>query len=796
MAKVSFGLMSAVLFGAICANAADSWTVGQTNPQTGSVDKNGALVYACCSSAGTVDGVMFRAFSEMEGTGDVALYPSEDWNHLTGATYVSSSDETFSDEARRLLGGGVYNVKLSTHGLSSYSITLNNLVAGRRYMAQFWVCDARDGKSSYRLTFDGAATAYYQGNDARSGQWAKCLFTADATSKTITVVPNALGAAQLNALQLRDISGATVTWTTAATSGENDVSNDGTLLYAYHGLKPAQGDIMVNGVRFAAGTGGAAAWDENVSFSPAVGTEYDVFFDDSGNLGYSASYRDLVRGGFWVDTSSLYRASATLKGLTSGRNYLVQTWVLDNRSGNYYHRRVTLDGAATMRHNQGTQGGAGSFAVGRFTAASTEQTVYFLYDKTGSFIQPLFGPIQVRELDGTYPEHPAWTSGTTAADTGSVDSRGTLLYAYGGKSGTYCGLPMTAFVRDTSPRQGENLSYACGDATIDSGYYTTGSAYMPASATTDGNGNTISSEVRNLIGGGIYNDKITSEGGVELTLKNLKPGRRHLVQFWVCDARRTNTSWSMKFDGTSVSYGDSSLVGGWATRVFTATGETTVVRVVRIGPWQINALQVRVLDDVDEEVAWNGGDTVSGTWEKSYFLKATEGRTTLAGSFPYLCHIVASKGTAAIDADLANVQRLESYEPGTLEICSGRTVVSSSLAGDGTLTGAGRISPVEGATLPVTGSLTLDGATFDLGRTSKMSVYANATLTGTRIAIDNPAARLASGNDLLVIAGGTPNGVPTLVLPAGEEEKYVCSWSAVRGGFVLKKRNGTLVVFK
>ena len=80
--------------------------------------------------------------------------------------------------------------------------------------------------------------------------------------------------------------------------------------------------------------------------------------------------------------------------------------------------------------------------------------------------------------------------------------------------------------------------------------------------------------------------------------------------------------------------------------------------------------------------------------------------------------------------------------------------------------------------------------------TSKMSVYANATLTGTRIAIDNPAARLASGNDLLVIAGGTPNGVPTLVLPAGEEEKYVCSWSAVRGGFVLKKRNGTLVVFK
>ena len=87
-----------------------------------------------------------------------------------------------------------------------------------------------------------------------------------------------------------------------------------------------------------------------------------------------------------MDTSSLYRASATLKGLTSGRNYLVQTWVLDNRSGNYYHRRVTLDGAATMRHNQGTQGGAGSFAVGRFTAASTEQTVYFLYDKDGRVI--------------------------------------------------------------------------------------------------------------------------------------------------------------------------------------------------------------------------------------------------------------------------------------------------------------------------------------------------------------------------------------------------------------------------
>ena len=222
MKRLTMAIACAAAIGTVVA---DEWTTGQTDPQTGSVDKTGALVYACCSSVGWVDGVMFRAFSEMEGRGDVTLAPASGWDHLTDATYVASSNENFSDEARRLLGGGVYHVKLANQGLSSYTVTLNDLVPGRSYLAQFWVCDARDGdRSGYRLTFDGQATIGYNGNAVKSGQWARCLFTADAATKTFTVVPSVIPAAQLNAFQLRDVSGGTVAWTTAATAGEDDVS--------------------------------------------------------------------------------------------------------------------------------------------------------------------------------------------------------------------------------------------------------------------------------------------------------------------------------------------------------------------------------------------------------------------------------------------------------------------------------------------------------------------------------------------------------------------------------------------
>lgn len=776
------------------AAAADEWITGQTDPQTGSVDKTGALVYACCSSAGWVDGVMFQGFSEMEARGDVTLAPSSGWNHLTVATYVAAGNTDFSDEARRLLGGGVYHTTLGSQGLSSFSVTLGDLVPGRRYLAQFWVCDARDAdRSGYSLTFDGQAVAGYNGNAEKSGQWAKCLFTAEAAAKTIAVTPNVVAAAQLNAFQLRDVSGGTVAWTTAATAGEDDVAVDGTLLYAYSRL-----EAVVNGVRFMPGAGKAAAWGGDVAFAPDVGAGYDLFFDTTGALGYSDAYRDLVRGGFWVDTTARYRMAVTLKGLTPGRNYLAQTWVMDNRAAAYRDRRVTVDGAAAMAHNQGTKGGAGSYAVGRFTAAAAEQAVYFFYDRSGSStsIQPLFGPLQVRELDGTYPEHTMWTTGATDAVTGSVDTRGTLLYAYGGKAGSYCGLTMTAFTRNGTPRQGEDIDCACGNATIDGGYYTTQSAYLPDSVTTDENGNAIAGEVRSLIGGGIYNDKMAWGTGVDVALKNLKPGRRHLVQFWTCDARSTaGTGRRMRFDGWSASFGTTPPLGSWATRVFTATGTAAVVATLG-GPWQINALQVRVLDDVDPAIAWAGGATADGTWDRSCFLKATDGRTTLSGAFPWLCRIVASLGTAAIDTTLEAAQRLEAYAPGVLEVCAGRTVVCASLGGSGTLRGPGRIDLKEGETVALPSALTLDGVVFGLGNAAVLAAGADGDLSAVTVRVDDPEARLAAGNDLLVAVSGVPAGAPALVLPPGNAEKYLCAWSAARGGFVLKRNKGTMLIFR
>jgi hypothetical protein len=104
------------------------------------------------------------------------------------------------------------------------TITLGNLTAGKTYLLQFWVSDARGGNvlptrvetlTSSTGGDTNIPTLRYEGPGSVDGQWVTGTFTADSTGAETLVLaasntnPSAGdgGSAQVNLLQLRDITG-------------------------------------------------------------------------------------------------------------------------------------------------------------------------------------------------------------------------------------------------------------------------------------------------------------------------------------------------------------------------------------------------------------------------------------------------------------------------------------------------------------------------------------------------------------------------------------------------------------
>lgn len=795
--KIVVAALLSVGGGVAYAHPEDVWTNGLTDPQTGSIAQEGVSVYAYCGKDGQISNIWFRAFRNLPSTGlnDVSLTLK---TALGSGVYVTEANNPgISATVRDLLSGGMYD----SNG-SQYTVTLRNLVAGKKYLAQFWVCDAR-ADVSYTLTFDGTVTIPYRGNEQRSGGWAVCRFTADAPEKVVNVRCSAGGSpVQLNALQLRDLDGASVAWEVRTTAGASDVADEGTPLYAYHGCgvnfagsgslvgvnetveTNLIGKLRLGETLFAGAVGETADWDGDISFTPSVGLKFEYFFQYGDELNYAPAYACLLGGGFWVNVHKPYRMCATLNGLTAGKRYLVQHWVGDNRAANYAKRRVTVDGTAALRYNQGVVSGAVSHVVGTFTAVGPSQPVHLLYDAVDNGTpEPLFGAIQVRELDGAYPKHGIWTTGETDAVTGSVDTRGTLLYAYSGRATTIDGLTTTAMVSGTAPMKDDVL------VPFEDVHFTP-DAYLPSSVV-------VADGVRNLVGGGIYRD-YTERGA--LTFRKLVPGRRYLIQLWSCDMRDATRDYTMLYDhAVRVGY-FAGTAGGWATYVFTATDETVTIPAQGnhdYFSWQLNAVQVRQLDDADDTVVWSGGENVTAAWTRSYLVKTTVGRTTCAEALPNLRRVVVSAGTLAFTAGQPSALVLEAWDTGRIEVDEGVVLSGVSVRGTGTIAGAGRVAFTAGGTIDMPSALTVDGVVWELAHGTTLAYADGANLAASQILIADSAARL-TGRDAAVVVtvAGTPIGEPTFLFPAGEAGKWTVPWDANASAFVLKKRVGLAIVLR
>jgi Right handed beta helix region len=167
---------------------------------------NGTFVYAChwTSNNETVNGVTFTGTTSTTGEGNnVGL------SGVTGGNYgsYSSSSTPFSALSaayQTVLKGGDWS-----SSTTALTLTLSNLTAAHEYAAQIWVNDSRtDGIGrSETVTSGSSVTLTYNSTGAAGGvgQYAIVTFTPTGATETITLLGNA--SSQINALQVRDITG-------------------------------------------------------------------------------------------------------------------------------------------------------------------------------------------------------------------------------------------------------------------------------------------------------------------------------------------------------------------------------------------------------------------------------------------------------------------------------------------------------------------------------------------------------------------------------------------------------------
>ena len=195
------------------AAASITWTTRSTITGDADVSTNGGLLYAYDDSnlSATVNGVVFAAgnsASSLGGNVDISGYY---WYNATAFGSGSGNPwNNLSSAWQSILQGGVY-----ANSNVTMTVTLNNLTSGHAYQLQIWVNDTRVGASNRTETVTSAGgntvTLDYNNTSANGGvgQYAIGTFMADATTQAFTLTgaqPAAGNSAQLNALQVRDLS--------------------------------------------------------------------------------------------------------------------------------------------------------------------------------------------------------------------------------------------------------------------------------------------------------------------------------------------------------------------------------------------------------------------------------------------------------------------------------------------------------------------------------------------------------------------------------------------------------------
>ena len=193
-------LALAMTAGSGSARAADvTWDAPQSITGTADVSVLGAYFgswapYDSNALQYPVNGVTFQ-------TDDLGITTS---GFTSGGAHFGSHTTTDADY-NYLLQYGIYS-----NGTTA-SITLNGngaapLTVGHQYLIQMWVSDARAEVNGRTETFGGSGTLSFKTASSGMGQYVIGRFTADAATQSITI--NANTSAQVNLMQVRDLSAA------------------------------------------------------------------------------------------------------------------------------------------------------------------------------------------------------------------------------------------------------------------------------------------------------------------------------------------------------------------------------------------------------------------------------------------------------------------------------------------------------------------------------------------------------------------------------------------------------------
>jgi autotransporter-associated beta strand protein len=238
----------------------------------------------------------------------------------------------------------------------------------------------------------------------------------------------ALAAAVLTVAAGTPAAAATITWESAQNiTDDSDVLTTGSLVYAYNfGEEGVVTNTTVNGVVFAAfgvpgfGLQSVTLDDVTISEFPAFISSGSFFTTSPPFSNLSTQYRNLL--GSYATATDPSTITLALGGLTPGKAYDFQWWTNHSANAPVSTTAFASNSISLTSNTDGVDGSVGQFAIGRFTASGTTQSIDF---SSGGFDFPLINGFQLRLIasgpnaliwnttDGTWnTTSTVWTTGT------------------------------------------------------------------------------------------------------------------------------------------------------------------------------------------------------------------------------------------------------------------------------------------------------------------------------------------------------------------------------------------------
>ena len=341
----------------------------QTIFSASDVSTDGTSVAAYNFNSGGATTVNGTTFNPTLNTGSGNLSISGAGSYYGGYGSGSPAFSNLDSSYKNLITNGAYA------GAGNVSFTQSNLTPGERYQVQYFVDDSRGGYGgrTVDVSSSGGNTQMLKFNSDNSagslGQYANGTFTAASGNVTITALGNDTSPSQINGLQYRDLgnAGAAITFGAATAISTADATLGGQTGTIFSAAAFGVGTQNVT-----LSTGQVITFDGSGANATVVGGNGSGTFNNAftGNTGNSAF--DAVLNGFNYDSAAGTK-QITLSGLTTGKQYSVQLFGLDDRSGSNTRTFSFSDFSGNSSGPIIT--GSNQYVIGTFTAASAFQTI-------------------------------------------------------------------------------------------------------------------------------------------------------------------------------------------------------------------------------------------------------------------------------------------------------------------------------------------------------------------------------------------------------------------------------------